>query len=163
MIRHSFAPFGPREVALLSEGLDIDYSQTNFASPRWLCVAGYEGDALLGLCCFEFVTWFDPSFNVVILDRRCITRRVLRAMFTAVFSQAVRVSAEIEPANQHSLILAQRMGFVIEGFKPLAVEGRRDALQLGMTRADCRFLRRAPRGSLAATKGIRDGKLAHTS
>jgi RimJ/RimL family protein N-acetyltransferase len=162
MIRHSFAPFGPREVALLTEALDIDYSRIDFASPRWLCVAGYEGDELLGLCCFEFVNRWDPSFTIVIRDRRCITRRVMQAMFTAVFSQAVRVSAEIEPANQHSITLAGRMGFTVEGYKPLAIEGRRDALLLGMTRDTCRFLR-APRAAAAPTEGKRHGRLSQGS
>jgi hypothetical protein len=163
-MRHSFAPFGPYEARFLSHATSIDYSRVDFASPRWLCVAGYDDKrALMGLCCFEFVSWFEAYFNIAILDPRCITRRIMRAMFTAAFTQAVRITAEVEPGNDRAIRQAQLMGFEIEGFKRLAIEGRRDAILLGMTKDTCRYLRARPRGSLTAKNENFDGQLTQAS
>jgi len=70
----------------------------------------------------------------------------------------VRISAEIEPNKDQTIALAQRMGFEIEGYKRKAIEGRRDALMLGMTADTCRFVRRAPRGSYGPDNEVSDGK-----
>ena len=153
-MRHSFAPFGAVGMTFLSEATGIDYSRTDFRSERWLCVSAYDADdVLMGLCCFEFVSRYEAYFNIAVLDPRCATRRVMRAMFRAAFSRVVRITAEIDPNNERALRLAQRMGFVIEGYKRLAREGRWDAIQLGMTKDTCRFLDARQRPPQAAQRG----------
>jgi hypothetical protein len=162
-MRHSFAPFGPREAMFLSQRTGIDFTDADFTSDRWLCVAGYEGDQLLGLCCFEFKTWFDAWFSIAVDDPRCISRRVMAAMFKAVFSRAVRVTAEVRDTDMTAVAKAKRMGFEIEGHKRLAIEGRWDALQLGMVEGTCRFLRRAPRRSQGPHSEDYDGQFTEAA
>jgi hypothetical protein len=158
MITHSFAPFDRDAVQLLTERIGIDYRFTDFASDRWLCVTGRRDGELLGCCMFEFPVWFDAYFSIAVIDPRCITRRVMRAMFRAVFSRAVRVSAEIPPDQTLVIAKAQRMGFIIEGLKAKGIDGRRDALLLGMTEDTCQVLRRAPRGSQGRYSEVSDGQ-----
>jgi hypothetical protein len=157
-MRHSFAPFGIDEAMALSAALGIDYSRTDFNTPRWLCISARDSDeVLVGVACFEFKTGFDAYFSIAIRDWRCLSRRVMRAAFKAVFSQAVRVSAEIEPTNERALKQALMMGFEVEGFKRLAIEGHRDALLLGMTADTCRYLRARQRPAVAEMDEVSDG------
>jgi hypothetical protein len=88
----------------------------------------------------EFRTWFEASFNTVIVDRRCLTRRLLRAIFTALFTRAVRLTAEVSVNNRHALRLIERMGFVYEGYCRLGINGVEDAFVFGMLKGDCRYL-----------------------
>jgi len=165
MIRHSFeSPLTVEALAFLSRSTGIDFMAQDTSD--WLCVTGYDDDELLGLCVFEPKTWFDWHFSIAIADPRCISRRVMRAMFTAVFSQAVRVTALVEPGNEPALKGVKQLGFVYEGFMRLGVEGRRDALMFGMLREDCRYLpgyRGA--GTIIPTDiaGVTDGQLAQAS
>jgi RimJ/RimL family protein N-acetyltransferase len=139
---HSFEPFRIDAAWLLTRATGIDFRKTNFRDENtWLCVTGRDdAGQLLGLAAFEFKTAFDAHFTAVILDPRCLTRRLLQAMFQAVFSRAVRVTALIEPVNARAIRQARRMGFQEEGFMRLAIEGQRDALLFGMLRNDCRYL-----------------------
>ena len=158
-MRHSFHPFNAEEATFLSRATGVDFSRTDFSSPLWLCVSARDDEGqLLGVCGFEFKNWFDAYISTASRDPRWVTRRMLRAMFTAVFSHAVRVTAEVEPTNEDALGLAKRLGFEVEGYKKLAIEGRRDAFLLGMTKDTCRFLRAAPRGRQGPGKGHFDGQ-----
>jgi RimJ/RimL family protein N-acetyltransferase len=144
-MRHSFAPFDRECEDFLTKKLGINFFATDWTGPQWLCVSARDDDgALMGLCVFEFQTLFDAHFSIAIRDRRCITRRVLRAMFQAVFSRARRVTALIEPWNADAIRQARLMGFQPEGYMRLAVEGTRDALVFGMLREECRYLHRVP-------------------
>jgi RimJ/RimL family protein N-acetyltransferase len=67
-------------------------------------------------------------------------RRVLRAIFTAAFAQARRLTAEVEPDNRRALRQVQRLGFVYEGYRRLGLEGTRDTMMYGMLRGDCKYL-----------------------
>ena len=139
MIEHSFqAPLSAEALAFLSRATGIDFMGQDTSS--WLCVSGREEGRLLGVAVFMPQNWFDWHFSCAIDDPRVMSRRLLRAMFAAVFSQAVRVTALVEPTNKRALGQVKRMGFVYEGFLRLGVEGRRDAMIFGMLRADCRFL-----------------------
>ena len=139
MIKHSFhAPLEPDELEFLSDHTGVDF--TRHDTSTWLCVTGYDGGELLGLCVFEPKTWFDWHFSVAIADPRCMSRRVLRAMFTAVFTRAVRVTALVEPDNERALKQMKRLGFQYEGYLRLGIEGSRDALLWGMLRSDCPYL-----------------------
>jgi RimJ/RimL family protein N-acetyltransferase len=141
-VKHSFAPFDRDCERFLSQQLRIDFFDTDWTAPRWLCVQARSANgALMGVCAFEFKTWFDAHFSCAIADRRCLTRRLLRAMFTAVFSRARRVTAMIEPWNDDAIGQARRMGFRPEGYMRLAIEGSRDALVFGMLVGDCRYLK----------------------
>jgi RimJ/RimL family protein N-acetyltransferase len=140
-MRHSFAPFDAEATRFLSERTMIDFAGTDFSRPQWLCISCRDDEgSLMGLCLFEFKEWFNAHFTLAIRDRHCITRRVMRAMFTAVFSQATRITALIEPWNVLALRQAMVMGFRQEGFMRRAIEGVRDAVLFGMLREDCRYL-----------------------
>jgi hypothetical protein len=141
-MKHSFAPFGIEERTFLTAMTDIDFMRTDFSKPAWLCVSARdEHNKLMGLCCFEFKTWFDAHFTLAIRDQRCVTRRVMASMFDAVFHQARRVTALIPVTNTTALRQARLMGFKDEGYMRLAVEGVRDAIVMGMLPADCRYLK----------------------
>lgn len=157
-MKHAFRPLQRNETMFLSSLTGIDFTSTDFRSERWLCVTGYEGGKLAGLCVFEFKTPFEAYFSLAIANPRCITRRVMRAMFTAAFTRAVRITAEIDPDNAAAIEQAGRLGFVVEGYKRLALDGRRDALLLGMTADTCRYLHRAPRGSQRPLSAIDEAR-----
>jgi hypothetical protein len=137
----TFAPFEPDAVEFLTQETGIDFLRTDFRHPRWFCVSARRDDgSLMGVAAFEFKTWFDAHFSTAICDPRCMSRKLLRAMFRAVFSQAVRVTALVDPDHQAAIEQCRRMGFVYEGFLRLGVEGKRDALIFGMLAEDCRYL-----------------------
>lgn len=140
-MKPSFDPLEPDAVVFLSEATGIDFMLTNFAAPNWFCVTARapNGD-LMGVAACEFKTWFDVHFSCAIADRRCMSRRLLRTIFEALFSRAVRVTALVSPDNRSAVEQTRRMGFVYEGFLRMGVEGNRDALIFGMLRDDCPFL-----------------------
>jgi hypothetical protein len=127
--------------ALMTDATHIDFTPYVMKAPRWFSAWARDGrGAVAGIFCIEFKYAWEGYVNVVVLDRRCMTRRVLRAIFTAAFTQAVRLTAEIEPHNRKALRQVQRMGFVYEGFRRMGLEGRRDVMCYGMLRGDCKYL-----------------------
>ncbi len=137
----SFAPLALDATEYLTKGLDIDYGFIDFTQPHWLCVTARHDDGeIAGVLICEFKTWFDVHCSYVITDPRCMTRRLLRAVFRALFSRCVRITSLVEPDNDHAVNVARRMGFVYEGFSRKGIEGKRDALVFGMLVEDCRFL-----------------------
>jgi hypothetical protein len=140
-MRISFAPLDADAARFLSERTRIDFTTTDFSGPSWFCVTGRDqNERVIGVCVFEMKTWFDAHMTAAIADRRVMSRRLLRAMFSAVFSQATRITALIEPWNVPALRQAMLMGFRQEGFMRRAVEGIRDAVLFGMLRHECRYL-----------------------
>jgi hypothetical protein len=136
-----FEPLAPDAVDLLSEETGINFQHVNFRSPRWFCVTVRRSDdTLMGVLACEFKEWFDVHFSVAICDPHCMSRRLLRSIFRALFSRAVRVTALVSPDAEKTIELTRRMGFVYEGFLRMGVEGHRDALIFGMLRNDCRYL-----------------------
>ena len=75
---------------------------------------------LQGLCCFEFRTWFEAHFTVAVRDKRFCYAARLRAMFTALFSRAMRVTALIEPGNDIAIRQAKHHGLPVEGYCRMA-------------------------------------------
>src|SRR3954464_2862919 len=141
MIRHSFeAPLPPEARALLTRQTGVNFMAVD--TSEWLCVTGADtvSGELLGTCCFEPKTFFDWHFSVAIVDPRCMSRRVLQAMFATVFTVGARVTALVEPDNERALRQMKRMGFCYEGYLRLGIGGTRDALIWGMLRDDCRYL-----------------------
>jgi RimJ/RimL family protein N-acetyltransferase len=77
---------------------------------------------------------------MVVNDPRCVTRRVLRSIFTALFSRAVRVTFMTRPENQKAITGIRRLGAQYEGYCRLGLEGKWDALVFGMLRDECAYL-----------------------
>jgi hypothetical protein len=127
--------------AMLTRHLRVDFSHCSFAAPRWFSAwARNERGHVIGIFAVEFSVWFEGKVTVLVLDPRCLSRRVLRAIFTALFSQAKRLTAEVEPDNRRALRQVQRLGFCFEGYHPLGLEGTRDTIVYGMLKQDCRYL-----------------------
>ena len=126
---------------MLTQHLRVDFSHCSFKAPRWFSAwSRNERGYITGVLAVEFQTWFEGKLTVLVLDPRCLSRRALRAIFTALFSQAKRLTAEVEPDNRRALRQVQRLGFCYEGYHPLGLEGVRDTIIYGMLREDCRYL-----------------------
>jgi len=126
---------------LLTRTFDLDFSMSDFKAPRWFSAwARDEDGSIAGIFAIEFKYWFDGYVTIVVLDQRCMTKRILRAIFTAAFAQARRLTAEVEPHNRRALKQVQRMGFQFEGMRRMGLEGSRDVLCYGMLRGDCKYL-----------------------
>jgi hypothetical protein len=127
--------------AMLTQHLRVDFSHCSFRAPGWFSAwSRNERGHITGILAVEFQTWFEGKITVLVLDPRCLSRRVLRAIFIALFSQVKRLTAEVEPDNRRALRQVQRLGFVYEGYHPLGLEGTRDTIVYGMLREDCRYL-----------------------
>lgn len=126
---------------MLTRHLRIDFSQCSFKAPRWFSAWARNDDGhIVGIFTVEFPVWFEGKVTVLVLDPRCLSRRILRAIFTALFAQVKRLTAEVEPDNRRALRQVQRLGFVYEGYRPLGLEGTRDTIVYGMLKEDCRYL-----------------------
>lgn len=138
---YDFAPLAPDAVRALSVSTGVSFHGRSFDT--WLCcTARGDSDQVLGVLVMEPWTWFDWYLSVAILDRRCITRKIMRALFTTAFDKcgAVRITAEVDPDNRRALKQMKQFGFVYEGYKRFGIEGVRDGLLFGMLRGDCPWL-----------------------
>lgn len=140
MITISFrSPLTPDAAAYLTAHTGIDFGLQDMR--HWFCATAYdERDEIVGVLTVEPKTSFDWYFSCAVTDPRVLSRRLLRTIFRTVFSHAVRITAEVDPANEHAARSARRLGFVYEGFKRRGLDGTRDALQFGMLPEDCRYL-----------------------
>jgi hypothetical protein len=147
---------------MLTQHLRVDFSHCSFKAPRWFSAwSRNESGYITGILAVEFQTWFEGKITVLVLDPRCLSRRALRAIFTALFSQAKRLTAEVEPSNPRALRQVQRLGFQFEGHHPLGLEGTRDTIVFGMLKDECPWLssnKVLPRSSLS---DIRDRVSMH--
>jgi hypothetical protein len=126
---------------LMTNVMQIDFGPWDMKAPRWFSAwARDEKGFIAGIFNIEFKYPWEGYVNVVVLDQRCMSARTLRAIFTAAFAKARRLTAEVEPHNRRALRQVQRMGFVYEGYRRLGLEGTRDVLCYGMLREDCKFL-----------------------
>ena len=126
---------------MLTKHLRVDFSHCDFKAPRWFSAwARNDRGNITGIFAIEFPYWFEGRVTTMVLDPRCMSRRVLRAIFTAAFTNARRLTAEVEPDNRRALRQVQRMGFIFEGTRRLGLEGTRDTYVFGMLRGDCRYL-----------------------
>jgi hypothetical protein len=140
-VKLTFGDLPPDAQAMLTRHLHIDFTHCNIKAPRWFSAwARNERGHVVGIFVVEFQTWFEGKVTALVLDPHCLSRRGLRAIFTALFSQAKRLTAEVEPDNRRALKQVQRLGFVYEGYRPLGLEGCRDTIVYGMLREDCRYL-----------------------
>jgi RimJ/RimL family protein N-acetyltransferase len=126
---------------LLTSLTQVDFTVWDMKAPRWFSAwARDERGSVAGIFAIEFKRPWEGYVNVAVTDQRCMTRRALRAIFTAAFSQVVRLTAEVEPHNRKALRQVQRMGFVYEGYRRMGLEGTRDTMMYGMLKGDCKYL-----------------------
>lgn len=135
----SFAPLSADAIVYLSELTEVEFGFTDMSD--WFTITAYdERDDIMGVLACEPKTPFDWHFSCAITDQRCLSRRLLRTIFKALFSRAVRVTALVDPDNERAVNQVRRMGFVYEGFLRMGLEGKRDALIFGMLADDCLYL-----------------------
>ena len=141
----SFNPLTFEAIELLSAATGIDYTQTEFSDENtWFCVTVRRG-ADIGLnVVFEFKSWCDAHVTTVLVDHRCLTRKLLTAMIRSVFTRAARITAHVDPANEVALRQVWRMGFKYEGYLRRGIEGTRDAVVFGLLPEDCPYLEGRP-------------------
>ena len=137
----SFGDLPTDAQAMLTRHLRVDFSHCSFKAPRWFSAwARNDRGHVIGIFATEFPVWFEGRVTVLVLDPRCMSRRVLRAIFVALFSKVKRLTAEVEPDNRRALRQVQRLGWHYEGYHPLGLEGMRDTIVYGMLKEDCRYL-----------------------
>jgi L-amino acid N-acyltransferase YncA len=104
-------------------------------------IAAVERYQTLGVVVFDAFTPYDCCAHIVIEDKRCVTRRVLRAVFEYPFKQLglKRVTGLVPESNVAALAFDLRLGFVQEGRKKWGL-GDEDEIILGMTAESCRWL-----------------------
>ena len=140
----SFAPLEPDAVAFLSEHTGLDFSIADFTEPRWFCVTARRADGVLQMVGVgEFKQWFNCHLTMAVEDNTCVSPRMLMSVFTAIFSQARRITILVPPDNERSLRQVEMLGFVYEGFLRRGFDGSRDALLFGMLPEDSVWLERA--------------------
>jgi hypothetical protein len=140
-VKVSFGDLPVDAQEMLTTHLRVDFRHCDFKAPRWFSAwARNDLGHIIGIFAIEFPFWFEGRVTIMVLDPRCMSRRVLRAIFTAAFTQARRLTAEVEPDNRRALRQVQRLGFVIEGVRRLGLEGSRDTITFGMLKHECRFL-----------------------
>lgn len=140
--RMSFAPLSPDAVKYLIDRTGIDFSICDFGAPNWLCVTARNGEgSVIGVLVAEFQCRFEAHITSAIDDPRFMTRRLLHAIFSTLFSRAVRVTAMSRPDNENSLRAIRHLGFTHEGYLRLGIEGKWDGMIFGMLRDECRWIR----------------------
>lgn len=104
-------------------------------------LAAVEDDRILGVVVYDGFTPYDVNMHIVIEDKRCVSRRILKAVFDYPFNQLrlQRVTGLVPESNIAALAFDLRLGFVKEGRKRFAL-GDEDELILGMTREICPWL-----------------------
>ena len=126
---------------LLSVHTRVDFSMSDFKAPRWFSAWARDSvGAVIGIFAIEFKYPWEGYVNVLVLDQACMSRRVLRAIFTAAFTQARRLTAEVVPDNRRALRQVQRLGFVYEGYRRMGRSDGSDVLTYGMLKDDCKYL-----------------------
>jgi hypothetical protein len=136
----SFAPLDAEAIAFLMRRTSIDYSDCRFDGPSWFCCTARDHGTITGVFIGEFMNAFDCHITAAIDNPRFLTRRLLRAIFTALYSRAVRITAMTRPDNERALRIIKHLGFQLEGYSRLAIEGRWDAFVFSMLRDECRYL-----------------------
>lgn len=140
-MKPQFGDLPPDGQLLLTQSLNVDFSHCDFKAPRWFSAwARDDAGEIAGIFAVEFPYWFEGKVTVLVRNPRCMSRRTLTAIFTALFSQARRLTAEVEPWNTPALQQVQRMGWRHEGYKRLSLEGTRDTVLFGMLPHECRYL-----------------------
>lgn len=96
---------------------------------------------ILGAVVYDGFTPYECNLHVVVSDKRCVSRRVLRAVFGYPFKQVglKRVTAQVAASNEKSQAFVRSLGFMLEGRKRAGM-GDEDELIFGLLAEDCRWL-----------------------
>lgn len=96
-----------------------------------------DGELIAGIVYNEF-RGYDLSMHVSASSPKWASRKIVGTLLAYPFAQlgCVRVTAMISATNDRARKLLRQLGFHVEGFHPLALYGREDALSFGMLRAD---------------------------
>jgi hypothetical protein len=128
------------------EGLHLIEDRTGVsflrvASPDWFyCTVFDRFRNAKAACLAEPHNRFEVHFSVAVDDPGAVSRRLLRTIFSTLFSRYIRIVAKVEPSNTHSADVARRLGFQYAGFLRRGFDGDRDAYIFDMLREDCRWL-----------------------
>lgn len=84
------------------------------------------------------------EIELSVYGRGCWTRRVIRAVFDALFNTMLcaRVTVHVRASNREAEDLASRLGFKREGIVRRKY-GNEDGILMGMLREECRWLKGA--------------------
>jgi hypothetical protein len=138
----SFAPLSADAVIFLSARTSINFGPCDFTGPQWFCCTARNDDGeVRGVFVGEFTTWFEVHITTAVDDPAILSRRLLRVIFSTLFSRAVRITAMTRPDNDRSISGIRRLGFLYEGCSRMGIEGKWDALVFGMLRHECRWIR----------------------
>lgn len=104
-------------------------------------LAAVEDGRILGVVVYDAFTAHECCMHIVIEDRRCVTRRILKEVFAYPFKQLGlrRVTGLVPESNVAALAFDMRLGFRHEGRKKWGA-GDEDEIVLGMTREGCRWI-----------------------
>lgn len=129
-------------VQYMRDTINLDLSQQPLDGPNWFCIVvrdSYTGDIAAGLAC-EFKTAFEVHFSASISHPAAISRKLLQVIFGTLFSRVVRITALVDPNDEHAINVTKRLGFVYEGFLRMGLDGFRDAMLFGMLIQDCKYM-----------------------
>lgn len=103
--------------------------------------AAVEGEKILGVVVYDAFTAHECCMHIVIEDRRCVTRRILKQVFGYPFEQLGlrRVTGLVPESNTAALAFDMRLGFRHEGRKKWGA-GDEDEIILGMVAENCPWL-----------------------
>lgn len=115
---------------------------TNFVPP-FVAVGLMIKDRLAAAVVFNGYTGPTIEASVAVIDRKAVTRKTLRQLFTYPFEQlnCVRVTARTRAGQTKTRDLIKRLGFIQEGLMR-SYYGDDDAVIYGMLRHECKWLER---------------------
>jgi hypothetical protein len=99
-----------------------------------------DAGAVMAVAVGERKSPHDIHLSVVVRNPRAVSVRILRKLFAALFRDATRVTALIDPDNPEAIDRIRRMAFTYEGFLRLGLDGRRDACVYGMLKGECPWI-----------------------
>ena len=78
----AFGDLPPDAQEMLTRHLRVNFTPCDFKAPRWFSAwARNERGHVIGIFAVEFPSWFEGKVTVLVLDPRCLSRRVLRSDF----------------------------------------------------------------------------------
>ncbi len=142
-MRPSFEPLSPDLKAAMSVLTGVEVRQIDMT--HWFCMTTYGRDGRVsGILACEPMSPYEWAFNAVLLDPHALSRKLLRVIFSTLFSRAVRVSAVVRQDNERALKQMTRLGFTYEGFLRMGIEGRYDGLLYSMLAWECPWIQPNP-------------------
>lgn len=138
----SFAPLRTDAASFLSWTTGLDFYDADFSDDDiWFCTTVFDDDDNpVVVIVFEFKTPFDAHFTLAVSNPRALSRRMITAIYRAVFTKAARITALVDPDNFRALRQVQRMGFVQEGYLRRGIDGTRDGVLFGLLPEQCPYL-----------------------